>query len=353
MLKNIFCFCFITVIFYQFFSCSGNQTIDAHEDSLALKIQGNKTLMELTQKIKDNPNDAELLYQRSLGFMNIDSTQLAYNDIDKAISIDSTKTNYYFLLADIFLRGNYAEGAVGALSSVLKLEPDNQTARTKLAKVYLFVKDYQSSLSQIEYLIKSNENNPDAYFLMGMDYKEMKDTARAIASFQKAVQYNQNFYDAYMQLGLLHSAQKKNIAPEYFDNAIRLDSSKSEAWYAKAKYYQDLGDDTKNKNSADVKSNYNEAKKTYRQLIIKNPQYQYAYFNLGFIYMQQDSIDKALRQFDIATKVSPQYAEAYYYRGLCEVMLGKKEEAESDFQQALNLKPEYSAAQKELDALMK
>ena len=189
---------------------------------------------------------------------------------------------------------------------------------------------------------------------MGMNYEELGDTTRAIAAFQKCVQYKQDFYDAFMQLGLLHSAQKKNLAPSYFDNAIRLDSSKAEAWYAKAKYYQDQGAVAdKKKNITEAKTNYEEAKKTYRELIIKNPQYEFAYFNLGFIYLQQDSIDKALRHFDLATKVSPQYAEAYYYRGLCELVKGQKEQAESDFQQTLNLKPDYKAAQDELDKLQK
>ncbi|MEI7802439.1 MAG: tetratricopeptide repeat protein [Bacteroidota bacterium] len=357
MLKHISFFLFIAVGIYsvaQFSSCSCNSAVNPHEDSLTNIIQGNRELMDLTVHINDDPKNPELYYQRSKAFMSIDSLKLAYDDIEKAIDFDSTNVKYHFLLTDIYLQGSYAEGAVGELLTIIKLQPDNLIARAKLAKVYLFIKDHQSSLSQIEEILKTNDNNPDAYFLMGMNYKEMTDTARAIAAFQKCVQYNQNFYDAFMQLGLLHSAQKKNLAPSYFDNAIRLDSSKTEAWYAKAKYYQDMGDAAdKKKNNPEAKTNYEEAKKTYRELIAKNPQYEFAYFNLGFIYIQQDSIDKALRHFDLATKVSPQYAEAYYYRGLCELEKGQKDQAESDFQQTLNLKPDYKAAQDELDKLNK
>jgi tetratricopeptide (TPR) repeat protein len=86
-------------------------------------------------------------------------------------------------------------------------------------------------------------------------------------------------------------------------------------------------------------------------LIAQNPQYDKAYFNLGFIYIEQDSIDKAYRMFDYAIKVSPAYAEAYYYRGLCTLQKGNKEQAASDFRQALTLKPDYELAQRELNNL--
>lgn len=309
--------------------------------------------MDLTVRISDDPKNAGLYYDRSKAFMSIDSIKLAFDDCSKAIELDSTNVKYHFLLTDIFLAGSYAEGSIGELQIIIGLQPENLIARAKLAKVYLFVKDHQSSLSQIEEILKVNDANPDAYFLMGMNYKELRDTTKAIAAFQKCVQYKQDFYDAFMQLGLLHSAQKKIIAPSYFDNAIRLDSSKTEAWYAKAKYYQDNGDAQSNKNSVDAKKNYEEAKKTYRQLIVRNPQYEFAYFNLGFIYLQQDSVDKALRHFDIAIQVAPQYAEAYYYRGLCNLEKGDKEKAKSDFISATNLKADYEAAQSELDKLEK
>lgn len=357
MLKHISIFLFLSAGIYfsvYFSSCSCNHTVDPHEDSLTAVVQGNRQLMDLTVQISDDPKNSDLYYQRSKAFVQIDSLRFAYDDIEKAIELDSTNVKYHFLLTDIFLQGSYAEGAIGELQTIIKLQPDNFIARAKLAKVYLFVKDHQSSLAQIDELLKANENNPDAYFLMGMNYKELKDTTRAIAAFQKCVQYKQDFYDAFMQLGLLHSAQNKNLAPSYFDNAIRLDSSKTEAWYAKAKYYQDQADAAdKKKNNLEAKTNYEAAKKTYRELIVKNPQYEFAYFNLGFIYLQQDSVDKALRHFDLATKVSPQFAEAYYYRGLCELVKGQKDQAAIDFQQTLNLKPDYSAAQDELDKLDK
>ena len=41
--------------------------------------------------------------------------------------------------------------------------------------------------------------------------------------------------------------------------------------------------------------------------------------------MQEDSLEKASRQFDIITMVEPNNAEAYYNRGLCKELMKKYE----------------------------
>jgi Tfp pilus assembly protein PilF len=208
----------------------------------------------------------------------------------------------------------------------------------KLSKVYFYKKDYKNSLNELSRVQELDNNNYESYFIMGMNFKEMGDTGRALSSFQKAVQVRPDFYDAYMQLGLVSSNNSGSQAPKYFDNAIRLDSLSREAYYGKAKFYQDHEE-------------FEKAKATYLQLITVAAQYENAYFNLGFIYIKQDSIDKAYRMFDYALKVKPTYAEAYYYRGLCSMEKGNGAQAEADFRQAISLKPGYEAAEKELNAL--
>ena len=72
---------------------------------------------------------------------------------------------------------------------------------------------------------------------------------------------------------------------------------------------------------------------------------------LDYIYIIQDSIDKAYRMFDFAIKVNPAYAEAYYYRGLCSLEKGNNEQADADFRQAIALKPDYEAGSKRIKYL--
>src|ERR1043165_8913926 len=139
-------------------------------------------------------------------------------------------------------------------------------------------------LAKVEDLDKTNS---EVWFVRGLNLKEMGDTTRAVAAFQRAVTVKPDFYDAYIQLGLLTSKKPSQLASQYFDNAIRLDSSNTEAYYDKGKFFQDRGDASFEKNNFDdADENYAKAKAVYHELIGLNPQYQNGYFNLGFIYVR-------------------------------------------------------------------
>lgn len=307
-------------------------------DSLAMKDSINPQIKAMTEKIRKDPSNPDNFFIRSNIFLQLNNITAAFSDMSKAIALDSTNLKYYFAIADIYLKGGSADHAIDAFNTIVRLDPKNEEAMLKLSKVYFYKKDYQNSLAQLAKTEELDKNNFETYFIRGLNLKEMGDTGRAFLSFQKAVQVKPDLYDGYMQLGLLTSKKAGSQAAQYFDNAIRIDSTNAEAYYGKAKFYQDHDE-------------YEKAKKTYHDLIVINPQFDKAYFNLGFVYIKQDSIDKAYRMFDYAIKVTPAYAEAYYYRGLCALQKGNKEQAETDFRQAITLKPDYELARKELNSI--
>ncbi|MGB3074600.1 MAG: tetratricopeptide repeat protein [Chitinophagales bacterium] len=307
-------------------------------DSLVGKDSTDPQINALSEKIKSTPKNPELYFLRSNIFLQHGNIPASFSDMSDAIALDSTNIKYYFAIADIYLKGGSADGAIDAFNHIIRTDPENTEALIKLSKVYFYQKDYKNSMQQLARVQELDKDNFETWFIRGLNFKETGDTSRAITSFQKSVQIKPDFYDGYMQLGLITGHKKNSPAAQYFDNAIRIDSTTAEAYYAKAMYYQEHGENEK-------------AKSTYEALITVNPQFESSYFNLGYIYIKQDSIDKAYRMFDFAIKVKPAYAEAYYYRGLCAEEKGNKEQAISDFRQALTLKPGYELAQKELNTL--
>lgn len=344
---------FLLFLSFALFSChEKTENTQKPVDSLSQKDLADPQIKALTNKINDDPNDPENYFLRSNAFLQNENIKAAFKDLSMAIALDSSRIKYYFAMADLSLKGGSADAAILAFNQILHRDPKNEEALLKLSKVYFFQKDYSQSLIQLAKVEELDKNNSEVWFVRGLNLKEMGDTARAVVSFQKAVTIKQDFYDAYVQLGLLTSKKPSQIAAQYFDNAIRIDSSNVEAMYDKGKFFQDRGDAAFDKNNfSEANDNYTKAKAVYHELIGQNPQYQYAYFNLGFIYVRQDSLDKAYRMFDYAIKVSPSYAEAYYYRGLVSLEKGNKDQAKADFKQALTLKPNYPLAQKELNSL--
>lgn len=331
-------------------SCQCNST--PKYDSTKVANWDDGMIKKLTLALADKPTDPELYYQRAQQYYSLNNLKASATDLQSAIHIDSTNTKYYFTLADVFLASGTVDGCLLTLKHILLIDPENKDAKMKMAKAYIYIPDFAQALALTNEIIKADGNNAEAYFLQGIALKGGGDTTKAIQSFMMAVQKKPDFYDAYMQLGLLHSEKHNSIAPQYFDNAIQIDSSVNEAWYAKGKFYHDLGDNALQQNqTAKADQQYEQAKKIYKHLIVKDPQYQDAYFNLGTIYYNQDSLDMALRMFNLAIQMAPTYAEAYYGRGLVHEVNGETDEAASDFRQALNLQPDYEKAQKELDKI--
>lgn len=325
---------------FSLYSCTCNSDKSNKQDSLIIPYLNDPIIKALTDKISKDRNNPELYFQRSQEFFRMQKVLPAFKDIERAIELDPNNKAYYFFKADLLLSDGYGTGAKDALVKILAMDPYDKEAITKLAKVYLYMKDYQNSLMQVKKLVDMDKSNFEPYFIAGLNYKQMKDTAKAIEQFKTVLQFKPDFYDAYMQLGLLSSAQKSPLATQYFDNAIRIDSTIPESYYAKAKYYQD-------------QNKFKEAKATYRKLISISPQHANAFFNIGFIYILEDSIQKAKKYFDYAIKVNPIYADAYYYRGLCESELGEIEYAKSDLTQCLALDPDNEKAQSLLNTLNK
>lgn len=69
------------------------------------------------------------------------------------------------------------------------------------------------------------------------------------------------------------------------------------------------------------------------------PQNAYIHNNLGLIYARQGMIDKAFSEFQLAVKFKPDFVNAYINLGLMYTSLGLKEKAKSEFEKALRLKP--------------
>ncbi|MEL7124378.1 MAG: tetratricopeptide repeat protein [Bacteroidota bacterium] len=79
-------------------------------------------------------------------------------------------------------------------------------------------------------------------------------------------------------------------------------------------------------------------------MIRKDPQYEQSYLNLGMLYLDQDSIEMAKKQFDMLIKISPLHIRAYYFRGVSQELSGNNDAALADYRQAVKLAPNFEAA---------
>jgi tetratricopeptide (TPR) repeat protein len=325
-------FIFILLISVFLLSSCGNSTrTEVLKTNDSSKVVTPKELTEINTSILSSPSNPDLYHKRAKYYLNNKMYEEGLADMDRAMKIDSTKTDYYLTLSDLYFAVNKSGNAKIALEKCIALDNKNVDALLKLAELYLYVNKSDKSIEYINQALKVDKYNAKAYFMKGMNFKDLKDTAKAISSMQTAVEQDQQYYNAYIQLGILCAAQKNKLAIDYYKNAIRIQPKSSEAWYDLGKFYQDVED-------------WNNAIGAY-QTLLKFDNNKNAFYNLGVVYLVGlKQYNKAIEFFTGAISVDPNYVEAYYGRGVCYQQIGDNKRAAADFQTCLKLDSEFKPA---------
>lgn len=303
-------------------------------------LTSSPVLSGITDEINKSPKDAALYFERGRQLQKLRYDSLALKDYKKAVSLDSSKGEYYSAIGDLLFENKDITGALEWIQLAIKKNPEDRKAHLKIAKLFLYTGDHARAFAEINLVLRKNVYDPEAYFLKGMLYKDMRDTAKAISNLQTAIQVAPDHRDAIVELGLLYSAKNDSIAIRYLNNAFVMDSTDVFPIYAKGVYFQQHND-------------YARAKAEYRRCILADRHFTDAYFNMGYILLQEDSVAKAWRQFDMAIKTDPTNTTAYYNRGLCSEMMDSMANAVTDYRMAARMDTGYAAPRKALQRLMK
>jgi tetratricopeptide (TPR) repeat protein len=295
-------------------------------------------LKAITEQIGKDPKNAKLYMDRGDALRKMKLDSLAYKDYVHAVKLDSANASYYSKIGEYLFESKDLNGSIQWFQKALTLDPKDLKSRLKIGKALLYFQKYQEGLNELNLVLRADVYNPEAYFLKGMIYKESKDTAKAISSFQTALQVKPDYKDAIIQLGMIYSARKDSIALRYLENAWTVDSSDVFPLFARGVFYQDNKD-------------YARAKEEYRRCVLRDRHYVDAYFNLGYILMQEDSVVKSYRQYDIVTQIDPRNPTAYFDRAVCLEAMDSIKAAIADYRHALILDPNYPSPKAALKRL--
>ena len=298
---------------------------------VALELQTDPRLVRLSDQRARDPENDSLLWRRAEAYYDLNAYDEAISDLTQAIRLDSMHPAYYHLLADTYLdyaRPNDSKKAINTLLTAAYKFPGRIPTLLKLSESQLIVRQHQDALATLSKVLEQDPENGDAFFMTGRVALDMGDTVRAIVSLKKAVQRNSDIPDAWMFLGRIYTDLNNPQAVQCFDNVLRLDSTNLEAREYKGVYYK-------------RRSEYEKAFAIYRDIVIRNPDYANAYFDMGIMYLDLDSLPKSYDHFDIAIKTDPLFVKAYYYRGVVSEEMGNRDAALADYTQANKMSPGF------------
>jgi len=312
-----------------FASCNSDKKITISDNEISTKIDTG-IISQITQKIKQTPNNAVLFNDRAVMYFTYRDIDNAIKDLETAIKLDSTNTDYYNLIADYWIIKGNSKPTKKYLDKSIAINPENTGTLIRLAKLYLYIENHQEAFNYINEAIKINSGLAVPYFVKGLIYDDMADTLRAIKQYQTAIERNPNFYEVYILLGLKHAQLKDTLAISYYNNAKKIKPKNVEAYYNLGMFFQENG-------------YFDRAILEYDYIInnIDSTNYQ-AYYNKGYLYLTfSKDYEKAIELFIKAYEINPNSPNGIYNLGLAYEKEGDKEKAKEYYNKALRILPSH------------
>jgi tetratricopeptide (TPR) repeat protein len=299
--------------------------------------QADTMLAFLNDQIIQSPSDPDVFLERGRYHWSKGNDFNALNDLDAALTVDSTRADIYLERAELYYKSKNFEAALDDYKKCVDLDATNTLGLIRLATMNIHFRNYEKAIQQLNQSLQQDDKLSEAYYLKGRIYKEIGDTSLSASSYQTAIEVDPNYYESYVEVALLYAKAKSDLAIEYNTTAIEIRPKSIEARYNLAIYLQETGfkDYTR----------YEKALHQYTKILEIDPNNASASFNTGFVYLEYlQDYDAGIKAFTDAISLLPNYTQAYYNRGLCYESLGNKNEALMNYNTALTITPTFTSA---------
>lgn len=293
-----------------------------------------KAILDVLQEIEeDYPEDAEVLFKKAWLYFEREEDTLALESIQKAISLDSTKGQYYDLLGKIYRHQNQVDLSLEASLNAKNLGLSEVELSLFISELLIQKKNFTEAGKYLNEVEKVISKDARIHYLRGNIAMQKYDSATAFRELDKALKirpdyadvYNSlaeiyiNYEQYYLALGTLNKGLK--IAPKhYFLNFNKASILQARNELDSAKYY-------------------------FEQSYKANPNEYLSSLNLGILNFKIGQYKDAERYLKHTLSLEEKQSEAHYYLGICYVNKNENQLALTSFERSLELDPDnYSAS---------
>lgn len=314
-----------------------------------------QALKDYSQAINIVPDDDRFYNQRAQVYYEQGKYDLADKDYLKMISLKEGDVMGYMGIGRNANAQKRYEDAIKQFDYVVKLEPNYSSAYSFRAESYIGLKKYNEAIDDVISALGIDRDRKAFYELQELADSAFEQTVAKL-KVQKIKEPNEQSWD--YDLGIVYErAAKYNKAIAYYKESLEKESNIITASRISS-CYDDLGDYDKaleycNQAIAldSVKTNYlyekanildnagrtQEAIKTMSDYIANTPDEPAGYYQRGWFKDHFGDIEGALEDYTMAITLQPNVAYAYLNRGVLYRLKGEKAKAESDFKQVVRL----------------
>lgn len=314
-----------------------------------------QALKDYSQAINIVPDDDRFYNQRAQVYYEQGKYDLADKDYLKMISLKEGDVMGYMGRGRNANAQKRYEDAIKQFDYVVKLEPNYSSAYSFRAESYIGLKKYNEAIDDVISALGIDRDRKAFYELQELADSAFEQTVAKL-KVQKIKEPNEQSWD--YDLGIVYErAAKYNKAIAYYKESLEKESNIITASRISS-CYDDLGDYDKaleycNQAIAldSVKTNYlyekanildnagrtQEAIKTMSDYIANTPDEPAGYYQRGWFKDHFGDIEGALEDYTMAITLQPNVAYAYLNRGVLYRLKGENAKAESDFKQVVRL----------------
>jgi tetratricopeptide (TPR) repeat protein len=290
----------------------------------------------LTDSIKLQPTNADLYYRRGSLLYNNNQVLHAQQDMMQAWKLKPTEE--YGLGVTAALKETDVDSAISFLKNAIKQLPNSVSLQIALARGYQVKKKYDDAIEVCNNILKQYPNQLDALTFKADILKDQEKNAEALAILEKAhAAYPDNKELSY-NLAFEYADEKNSKAISLSDTLQKLDKTETvaRAYYIKATYYKNVA------NSAEALKNYDAA-------ITHNYNFLDPYLDKGQLLYNLKQYQAAIKNYELALKVSPSTADFYYWLGKSQEAMGDKKNAKLNYERAYGLDKSLTEARNAAD----
>lgn len=314
-----------------------------------------QALTDYSQAINIVPDDDRFYNQRAQVYYEQGKYDLADKDYLKMISLKEGDVMGYMGIGRNANAQKRYEDAITQFDYVVKLEPNYSSAYSFRAESYIGLKKYNEAIDdvisalgidrdrkafyelqeladsafeqtvaklKVQKIKEPNEQSWD--YDLGIVYERAAKYNKAIAYYKESLEEESNIITASRISSCYDELGDYDKALEYCDQAIALDSVKSDYLYQKANILDNAG---RSKEAIRVMGEY----------IANNPDMAEGYYRRGWFEDHSGNVEEAIEDYTMAITLQPNEAYAYLNRGVLYRLKGENAKAESDFKQVVRL----------------
>jgi len=219
-----------------------NQEKEYKQDILTVqRIRLKRIVSELTAFIKEEPDNANLYYERGKAYAGLGDVVKAKKDLIKAVEINPMLTPKVKNISKLF----DLDLDLDLIERVKNLEDIFRKAWRHIEKGDDLVqrKEINKAIEEYTKAIEINPEDAYGYLKRGIAYGLLQKHRKAIHDLDKAIQINSNFVEAYYNRGAAYGMLgEHNRAIVDFNKAIEIDDSYVDAYINRGIAYAILGD---------------------------------------------------------------------------------------------------------------